>query len=151
MNVTSIILITVIGIGLYIGVNKTVWATPKNGLAFESYFKTAEKQYSLPSGLLSRMAYQESRYNPNATGTSGEVGIMQIIPRWHPGVNAANPVDSIFYAGALMQKYYNEFKSWPAAIAAYNWGETNVRNKGLEQAPESTKRYIRDVLGDIGL
>jgi len=143
----------IIGLGtLFASVlSRNVWATPENGLIYEPYFKQVEQKNNLPPGLLSRMAYQESRYNPNAAGASGEIGIMQIIPRWHPGVNAANPVDSIFYAGALMRKYYNEFKSWPAAIAAYNWGVTNMRNKGLEQAPESTKRYIRDVLGDIGL
>jgi len=151
MNLTPIILAAAVGIALFTLPTRQTWATPKNGLAFETYFKSAEKQYSLPAGLLSRMAYQESRYNPNAISTRGAIGIMQIIPRWHPGVNVANPVDSIFYAGALMRKYYNEFKTWPAAIAAYNWGETNVRNKGIEQAPESTKRYIRDVLGDIGL
>jgi soluble lytic murein transglycosylase-like protein len=150
MNFTPIIL-TVVGIALYIIPARQVWATPVNGLPFENYFKQASERYSLPPGLLSRMAYQESNYNPNASNPSGAKGIMQIIPRWHPGVNVYDPRESIFYAGALMRNYYNEFRNWPEALAAYNWGETNVRNKGLEQMPEETRQYIRNVLEDIGL
>ncbi len=130
---------------------RQVWATPANGAQFENYFIQATARYNLPPGLLSRMAKQESDYNANASGASGEVGLMQITPRWHPGVNAADPVESIFYAGSLMRKYFNEFGTWEKALAAYNWGETNVRNKGLEQAPESTKRYIQSILQDVGL
>ncbi len=142
---------TVLGIALFTISNRKAWATPVNGLPFDNYFKQATAQYNLPESLLSRIALQESSYNPNASGTSGEVGIMQITPRWHPGVDAANPREAIFYAGSLMRKYFNEFGSWGKALAAYNWGETNVRNKGIEQAPESTKRYIKNILQDIGL
>lgn len=151
MNLTRTIFAAVIGIFLYAISARQVWATPVNGLAFENYFKQASERYNLPAGLLSRMALQESSYNPNARGTSGEVGIMQITPRWHPGVNAYDPQESIFYAGTLIRKYFNEFGSWEKAIAAYNWGETNVRNKGVEQAPEITRQYIQNVLRDIGL
>jgi len=150
MNIKPIILISIIGFLIFITPGRKIWATPNNGIMFVAHFKGAESMYNLPPGLLSRMAYQESRYNPNARGASGEIGIMQITPRWHPGVNATDPKESIYYAGHLMRQYYNEFKSWEAAIAAYNWGETNVRNKGISFAPEVTRRYIRDVLGDIG-
>ena len=151
MNISPIILAAVLIVVLFAMPARQVWATPVNGLAFENYFNQASARYNLPLGLLSRMALQESGYNPNATGASGEIGIMQITPRWHPGVNAADPIESIFYAASLMRKYFNEFGSWEKALAAYNWGETNVRNKGIEQAPQSTRRYIQNVLRDIGL
>lgn len=150
MNTDLIFSAVLIGFFLAVLPAKSSWATPAPGMAFERYFKGAERMYNLPPGLLSRMAYQESRYNPDAKGASGEVGIMQITPRWHPNVNPNDPEESIYYAGFLMRKYYNEFRNWSAAIAAYNWGETNVRNKGIEQAPEITRGYIRDVMGDIG-
>lgn len=145
-----ILLMGSIGLFLFAMSTRAAWATPPHGMAFDRYFKKAERQYALPPGLLSRMALQESGYQVNARGASGEIGIMQITPRWHPGVDPTDPEQSIYYAGYLMRKYYNDFGSWSEAIAAYNWGETNVRNKGIEQAPEITRRYIRDVLGDIG-
>jgi soluble lytic murein transglycosylase-like protein len=151
MNTKPLFLAAVLGVALFAISARQAWATPINGLAYENYFKTATARYNLPPGLLSRMALQESNYNPNASNPSGALGIMQIIPRWHPGVNVYDPRESIFYAGSLMRAYYNEFKNWPEALAAYNWGETNVRNKGLAQMPLETRNYIRNVLGDIGL
>ncbi len=151
MNFTPIVLAAVLGVALFAIPARQVWATPAKGVQFENYFIQATARYNLPPGLLSRMAKQESDYNPAASGASGEVGLMQITPRWHPGVNASDPIESIFYAGSLMRKYFNEFGTWEKALAAYNWGKTNVRNKGLEQAPESTKRYIENILRDIGL
>lgn len=127
------------------------WITPPEGQQYDWAFRAAERRYKLPPGFLSRIAYQESRYDPNARGASGEIGLMQITPKWHPGVDPHNPVASINYAGSLFRRYYNEFGSWDAAIAAYNWGETNVRRKGVYRAPSSTLGYIRDVKRDVGL
>ncbi len=151
MKLIPIIFAVVSGIALFTISNRQVWATPAKGAQFENYFIQATARYNLPPGLLSRLAKQESDYNINAISSAGAKGLMQIIPRWHPGVNVNDPIESIFYAGALMRKYFNEFGTWEKALAAYNWGETNVRNKGIEQAPESTKRYIENILRDIGL
>lgn len=146
-----IFIIGIIGIIGALSFPRNVWATPTHGLKFESVFKRVEKENRLPPGLLSRMAKQESDYNPAATGTSGEIGLMQIIPRWHPGVNPYDPIESIEYAGRLMRRYYDRFGSWAKAIAAYNWGPTALQKYGLIRAPASTKKYISDVLSDIGL
>jgi len=151
MSTRLLIYIGIAGLFALLTLNKTVWSTPNNGKKFIPYFNAAEKENDLPAGLLSRMAYQESRYNPTASGRSGEVGIMQIIPRWHPGVDATNPIESIQYAGRLMRRYYNRFGSWDKALAAYNWGPTALQKYGLIRAPESTKKYIKDILGDIGI
>lgn len=127
------------------------WITPTRGQPFESHFRAADRRYGLPPGFISRVAYQESNYNPNAQGAAGEIGLMQITPRWHPGVNPYDPVESIYYAASLFRRYYNEFGSWEAAIAAYNWGETNVRNKGIARVPTITANYIRGVTRDVGI
>lgn len=147
----SILLLAILAASVFLATPRKVWATPPNGLQFQDVFTRAETANRLPPGLLSRMAYQESRYNPLATGSSGEIGIMQIIPRFHPDVNPADPVASIEYAGRLMRQYYNQFGSWQAAIAAYNWGVTNVNRYGWQAAPTSTQAYINGVLSDIGV
>jgi len=151
ISIPPLILALTIGSILYIIPTKQVWATPVNGLIYEPYFKSAESKYNLPTSLLSRMAQQESNYNSNAYNPSGARGLMQIIPKWHPGVNVYDPYESIQYAGSLMRQYFNEFKSWDKALGAYNWGETNVRNYGLSKAPLETRNYIREILTDIGL
>jgi len=146
--------LVIVGIAAILGVAlwpRSVWATPARGLIYETDFKQAEKENNLPAGLLSRMAYQESRYDSHAQGASGEIGIMQIIPKWHPGINPANPIASIHYVGQLMRQYYNRFGTWEKALAAYNWGPTALTRYGIDRAPASTKRYIHDVLTDIGL
>ena len=87
----------------------------------------------------------------NAKNLSGATGLMQIIPKWHPGVNVNNPYDSIFYSASLMRKYYDEFDSWEKALAAYNWGETNLRTHGIDNAPVETQKYVSDISQDVGL
>lgn len=113
------------------------------------WFADAETKYSVPRGFLSAVAWRESRYDINARGAAGEIGLMQIIPKWHPGVDASDPHKAIPYAGKIFSEFYNRFGSWPAAIAAYNWGPTNVANKGWRAAPSITKDYIHEVLNNI--
>lgn len=49
---------------------------------FDSMFSAAEKKYGLPEGVLKRLAYTESAFNPNAVngsdGNGGSFGLMQI-------------------------------------------------------------------------
>lgn len=131
-----------------------MWKTPASGTAFEPWFRAAEKRNNLPVGLLSRIAHQESRYNPIAKNPSGATGLMQIIPRWHPGVDATDPVDSILYAAIFLASLYKKFKSWDKAIAAYNWGAGNVHKAvtnhvdWLATAPKETQLYVQGVMND---
>jgi len=134
------------------------WFTPVEGAAFDPYFDAADKRSDLPPGMTSRVAYQESRYNPQASNPSGAKGIMQIIPRWHPNVDVWDPIDSIFYGAGYLRENYNRFNDWAKALAAYNWGPGNVnkaiRNYGdnwLANAPAETRNYVRDVTADLGI
>ena len=113
------------------------------------YARQIELEENLPRDLLVNLLAVESNYNPDAVGTSGEVGIAQIIPRFHPGANATDPFASIKYAGAYLRKLFGEFGSWNAALAAYNWGESNVRRKGLSAMPKSTREYITKITGVV--
>lgn len=127
------------------------WQPPPAAAPYLSAFRAAETANNLPRNLLARMAQRESNFNPAARGASGEVGIMQIIPRWHPDVNASDPYASIAYAGRWMRQLYNQFGTWQHAIAAYNWGPTALRTYGIEAAPQSTKNYIAAIAADVRL
>lgn len=140
---------------------KKAWAIPTAGMAYFPFFSAAEYQYGLPPRLLARVAYQESRFDPSAVNAaSGARGMMQIIPKWHPGVNVTDldPRDDIAHAAKYLRENFNRFGSWAKALAAYNWGPGNlsdaIRAHGLSwlsHAPHETQRYVQDITGDLGM
>lgn len=56
-----------------------------------------------------------------------------------PKVNVATGKD---YLGKLIDKYEGNIKK---ALAAYNWGPTNVDKFGEDKAPAETHKYVNDV------
>ena len=129
---------------------KKRYVPPPKAKPFLVFFKLAEKRYSLPENLLVRVAQQESNFNPTAQNPSGAKGMMQIIPKYHPSVkNPHDSHESVFYAAKYLRQLYDRFGSWQKALAAYNWGPTNVQKYGLKNLPEETKNYILEIGEDI--
>lgn len=137
---------------------KKSYAIPSAG-TLEAAFKRAENLYNLPPGVLKAIAWRESRFKPavitgQQRGEAGEIGIMQILPKWHPAADVAqlgDPVYSINYAGKFLRQLLNQFNgSLPLAIAAYNWGSGNVtkyRQGTIKAVPEVVQHYVQEVTG----
>lgn len=116
-----------------------------DGTKYDDLFRAAEVKNGIPYGTLSRMAWQESRYNPSALSPVGAVGLMQIMPATAKGYNVAavdlkTPKTAIDLAGKILKDFYNTIKpaaarSWPAAIVAYNQGPGNVNRAIAEKGP----------------
>ena len=140
---------------------RKIWTIPPNGILFAPFFRDAEYQYALPPRLLARVALQESNFDPGAYNAgSGARGMMQIIPKWHPGVNVndLDPRDDILYAAKYLRENFDRFGTWSKALAAYNWGPGNLNNaidryttKWLDHAPTETRNYVTNVTRDIGI
>lgn len=140
---------------------RKIWVIPAKGLIFAPYFRAAEYQYALPDRLLARMAAQESDYDPGAyNAQSGARGMMQIVPKWHPGVNVTDldPRDDIVYAGKYMRENHDRFGTWSKALAAYNWGPGNLQKAitehagaWLSRAPQETRNYVANITRDVGI
>lgn len=132
---------------------RKTWANDNRGTEFRPAFRAAEDKYSLPHGLLERMAWQESRFNPRAVSPVGAQGIMQFMPATARefGIDPFEPYQSIDAAGRYVAQLYRKFGDWPRAIAAYNWGMGNVARKGLAKAPAETREYYASILADVGL
>lgn len=141
----------------------TAWAIPeinrKRAAPFLAAFAATESKYGLPPDMLNRVAYQESRYNPNARSAAGAIGLMQFMPATAGdfGINPLDPFQSIDAAGRYLSQLYAQFKSWPIALAAYNWGQGNMRKHlakhgGLNVAslPDETRKYLA-IASDIGV
>jgi len=135
----------------------------ENEERYRGHIAAAEARSGLPEGLLHRLIYQESRFRTDIiTGalvsSAGAVGIAQIVPRWHPGVNALDPEQSIDYAAGYLARLHNRFGSWQQALAAYNWGPSNVARHvqefgglNLDALPPETRNYVAQISGDVGV
>ena len=132
------------------------WSIPAAGRRFAELFQRAEYSYGLPTHLLARQAQQESGYDPEAKSRAGALGIMQIVPKWHPDVDPYNVPVSIDYAGRLMRSHFNKFGSWVKALAAYNAGPTRLAAtidehgvNWLTHMPAETQKYIAIISNDV--
>lgn len=134
----------------------STWCIPAAGRRFSAYFQQAEYNYGLPQHLLARQAQQESDYDPQARSGAGAIGLMQIVPRWHPGVDPLNVPEAIDYAGRLMRQHFDRFGSWQKALAAYNAGPTRLQDEinenginWLAHMPGETQNYVARITNDI--
>lgn len=144
-------LVIVAVVGLLATLRRDRWVMPEAGKPWADSFSKYEALFNLPHNLLARVAQQESSFRPDAVSPAGAEGLMQIMPRWHPGVDTFDPEASIKYAGQYLRTLYNRFGTWSEALAAYNWGPTVLARKGLHNAPEETKNYVVEITGDLGI
>ena len=136
-------------------VDDTAWLSSDNAQLYLPYLNDAEVKFGIPTNLLARVAYQESRFRSDIISGKtkspvGAVGIMQLMPQYFPGAGI-NPVADIYTAAAELQRLYNRFGDWQLAIASYNWGQGNVSQflQGKKAMPTETKNYIAEVFTDI--
>lgn len=156
MKRSTLIIAALLILGTLAVLSVPTWTIPAIGRRFADLFQRAEYTHGVPPLLLARMAQQESNYDPDARSSAGALGIMQIIPRWHPDVNPLDPVAAIDYAGALLRKHFERFGSWAKALAAYNAGPTRtateVKDSGvnwLAGMPAETQDYIARITADV--
>lgn len=140
------------------GIKKTKeWEPPPEADKYLQIFAKVERENRIPAKLLLRVAYQESRFRGDIiTGSlkssAGAVGIMQIVPRWHPNVDPLNEVEAIKYAGKYLSKLNRRFGSWSDALAAYNWGQGNLsrfKRGEIRKMPLETRSYIKEITKDV--
>ena len=134
--------------------NASGWQIPAAGRRYAGLFAEVEQDNGLPKNLLARVAYQESRFRDDiisgeTLSAAGAVGIMQIVPKWHPGVDPLNVPEAVRYAGGYLRQLYNQFGSWQRALAAYNWGPGNIRKFGMDRLPDETRNYVAEITADV--
>lgn len=149
------------------GVARVYYATTQDSRENEERYAldiaAAEARRGIPPGLLHRLIYQESRFRSDiisgeVVSSAGAIGIAQIVPRWHPGVDPLDPIASIEYAALYLAQLYQQFGSWRTALAAYNWGPGNVsrhlRENGalvLAELPTETRNYVEQITAEVSV
>lgn len=106
--------------------------------------------YGVPPSIALAVARQESGYNQGAIGSSGEVGVFQLMPGTASdlGVNPYNLGENINGGLAYLSQQYQRFGSWDMALAAYNAGPGRVASGNV---PASTRAYVSSILGNNGV
>lgn len=134
---------------------------------YADFIANIERKYNIPTDLLARLLYQESRYRPDViAGTNrspvGALGIAQFMPAtaaWLH-VDPLEPLAAIDGAGMYLKRLYNDFSgNWQYALMAYNWGEGNVKhwingdtNPKTGQPytpPQETQNYFAQINSDV--
>lgn len=132
-----------------------LWRAPAQ---YVSAIRASEAANGIPSGMLERLLYQESRYREDiisgrVKSPAGAIGIAQFMPatapQWSVNLYDGSPWDDIAGAGRYLAWLRSRTASWSEALAAYNWGIGNVQRKTLALAPPETRRYFSQILADV--
>ena len=122
--------------------------TLKCSSELESYFAEAAETYNVDINLLKAIGMTESSFNPNATSSSGAMGVMQLMPfvAEELGIsNAYDAHDNIMGGASVIASHLKRYDgNLELALAAYNTGAGTVKRHGITAAGQ---RYINKVLG----
>lgn len=137
---------------------------PQTGpLTYERMFKEVAHGFDMDWRILAAQAYIESGFDPLATGTKGDMGLMQILPstwaEWAPRTGGTDPYNG-YHNVSVSAVYSNYLRDMFAAqgyiepkwrLVAYNWGPNRLRiflNEGRswDDLPEARKKYANDIL-----
>jgi hypothetical protein len=107
---------------------------------------------NLPLEFLTRLIWQESRFNDFAISPAGAQGIAQFMPATANDVKLANPFDAIAAidkSAQLLRDLRAQFGNLGLAAAAYNAGPKRVSDwlVGRRALPQETMHYVRIITG----
>jgi len=116
----------------------------------------------IPAPLAIAQGQQESGLNPNAYNpSSGATGLFQLLPATAASLGVTNLTDPVQNAGGGMRylaQMYQRFGDWAEALAAYDWGPTNLANAiakygsdWMSYAPAETQNYVSSILSAAGM
>lgn len=112
-------------------------------------YSALEDKYQLPSGLLTAVAHNESRFNDNAVSSAGAQGRFQLMPDTAKMLGVTDPNDPVQAAeGAakyLKQNLDANNGDISLAVAAYNAGPGNVKKYGGVPPFPETQKYVANV------
>jgi soluble lytic murein transglycosylase-like protein len=106
----------------------------------------------LPLEFLTRLIWQESRFNAHAISPAGAQGIAQFMPGTAAWIGLANPfnvADAITKSAELLRSLKSQFGNLGVAAAAYNAGPKRVADwlAGQRGLPRETQAYVLIVTG----
>jgi soluble lytic murein transglycosylase-like protein len=118
--------------------------------AYDEIFEDAGKAWNVDPLLLKSIAKQESGGNPRLVGTSGEQGMMQIMPGTQRELGVTDPFDpvqSIFGGAKYLSQGLDKEGNPEGALLYYNggpgWRKNYATNKGLRDYPLAVTSHYK--------
>lgn len=119
----------------------------------DDIFKEAAEKYNVPYDLLKAIAYNESRFQADATSSVGAMGIMQLMPSTASAMgvqDAYDPYQNIMGGAKLLSTLSDMYDgNLSLMIAAYNAGSGNVAKYGGIPPFQETQDYVAKVLSTL--
>ncbi len=115
------------------------------------------KRYQLDPDLVFAVMQVESSCYNFAVSSVGALGLMQIMPftgeslakrlgvEWHGPDTLFDPIVNVRLGTAYLHQLSNRYGSLPAALAAYNWGPTQI-DRRLRRGAALPSEYVQQVL-----
>lgn len=114
------------------------------------HIAVAATRFGVDSNLVDAVAWQESRYNPQARSSAGAMGVMQLMPGTARQLGVRDPHDvqqnvtgGTAYLRAQLDRFGNNV---PLALAAYNAGPGAVIKYGGIPPYRETQNYVRQIM-----
>lgn len=118
----------------------------------------AANSMGVNSAVALELAIEESNLNQAAVSSVGAIGIMQLMPSSFPGINIQDATTNINtgvqYLASLLAQFGGDY---PSALAAYNWGPSNVAAAissygatWFSYIPASVQAYVATILNNAG-
>ena len=116
------------------------------GATTPDLISAAAAKYGVPPSLALAVAQRESGLNQGAVGTSGELGVFQLMPGTAAqlGVNPSDLSQNVDGGVRYLAQMYSQFGDWKTALEAYNGGPGNVQRGTVSAAARS---YADAILG----
>ncbi len=117
--------------------------------AVSGLISAAAARYGVPPALALAVATKESGLNQAAIGSSGEVGVFQLMPgtAGDLGVNPYDLGQNVDGGVRYLSQLYRRFGNWLVALEAYNGGQGNVTRGTVSNA---ARAYADSILGAVG-
>lgn len=127
----------------------------------DSYILSAAARYGVHPALVKAVVWRESGFDPYAKGSSGELGLMQIMPDtasdWAKAEKdgssfqramldpARNTRAGTWYLRKLYRRYTSTDNPLPYALADYNAGRGNVLRWAKGNAATNSEAFVHQI------
>ena len=140
--ILALIVISV-GLGYLYEQSLYAWHRFRHPLRFEEHVMRYSEKYDVPPEIIFSVIKAESSFGPNQISPAGARGLMQIMPstfEWlitktgenqNPEADIFDPATNIKHGTFYLRYLYDRFGDWNLTFAAYNAGQTRVRNEWM--------------------